>query len=111
MGLQYLKTHSKTITEVFGCNSNIQIGRLICVFMWCIIQQNQHRKRIKEWIMIGLVIRLCIGWEEKNRIEKEITQTENSNSNSNNDNNNENNNSERESESRNSQELDEKYCS
>jgi hypothetical protein len=32
MGSQYLNTHSSTITDLLGCNSNIQIGSPRCVF-------------------------------------------------------------------------------
>ena len=31
-GSQYLNTHSRTVTEKFGCNSNIQMGSPRCVF-------------------------------------------------------------------------------
>ena len=122
VGSQYLNTHSKTITEVFGCNSNIQMGSPRCVFyvVHYSTKSTQKEDRGADYDRISNQVMHRMR-REKLRIEKEIasqTQIENNNNpNNNNPNdnnhnhNNPNDNNERDDDDRNPQpqELDENY--
>lgn len=71
-GSQYLNTHSRHITQMFGCNSNIQIGSPRCVFyvVHYSTKSTQAEDRGTDFDLIGYqIMRRII--KEKMRLEKE----------------------------------------
>jgi hypothetical protein len=57
VGSQYLNTHSRIITDFLDATAIFKWVVQGAYFMLFIIQQNQHRKKTGEQILIGLVVR------------------------------------------------------
>lgn len=74
-GSQYLNTHSRIITEQFGCNSNIQMGSPRCVFyvVHYATKSTQKEDRGADYDKIGRQVIRRIA-KEKARVDEELRQ-------------------------------------